>query len=99
MGVSYQGGHQSSSDATAGDKIHVNPTSWGGPVVMGSISTGDKSQSPSTEIGGSTGSSGFSADLGGLGDLIKQTKNGVRGFERNQPGISIGKYRKYIGFQ
>ena len=77
MGISYQGGHQTASDAQAGDKIHVNPTSWGGPVVMGSISTGDKIQKPSTETGGSTSSSSFGADLSGRGDLIKQTKGGV----------------------
>ena len=68
-----QGGHKSNASAEAGDKINVNPVSWGGPVVMGNINTGSKTQAPKNEIGGSQGSAGFSADLSGLKDLIGQS--------------------------
>ena len=41
---------------------------------MGNIGTGNKEQSPGSQIGGSTGTSGFSADLSGLGDLIGKSQ-------------------------
>ena len=76
MGFSTQGGHQGHSQAFAGDQIDSSPVSFGGPVQMGSIRTGDKQQTPGTSIGPSQSSSGFSMDLSGLGDMVSKFKGG-----------------------
>ena len=78
MGVSMQGGHQGRSDAFAGDNINANAVSYGGPVQIGNIMTGNKEQTPTTSFGGSTSTSGFSADLSGLGDLMGKGKGGEK---------------------
>ena len=70
MGFSSQAGHMGQSDAFAGDHINASPVSFGGPVQMGNIGTGNSYQAPTTSIGGSQGSSSFSADLSGLGDMM-----------------------------